>query len=165
MSNWFVLWVLTGSEKDVLREALKGPGVDEGIVPIEHLLYRKDGAWEERESVAIPGYVFIRCRMDSAIYYRLRGIPRVIGWLGDGMWPTIVPEHEMLPITNIHKGLDPASQLINVSIDKHKRRGKGTLTLYGKEQTIVFTPRTNKQPDKAQVDQRPATEDGDQSQG
>lgn len=166
MSNWFVLWVLTGAEKDVLREAQGVPGVKEAIVPMERLNFRKDGAWEERENPTIPGYVFVRCAMDSAIYYRLRGIPRVIGWLGDGMWPTIVPEQEMLPILNIHRGQDPASLLQHVTIDKHKRRGRGTLMLYGKEQTIVFTPRTDdkKQPDNAQVDQRPAKVDGEQSQ-
>lgn len=166
MSKWFVLWVKTGSEMDILREAEKVPGVKEAFVPVERLFYRKEGGWEEREGVAIPGYVFIRCKMDSSIYRELRDMPKVIHWLGDGMWPSIVPEHEMLPLINIHRGLDPASQLSNVTIDKRKRRGKGTLTLCGKEQTVTFTPRSDdKQAEDERVDKRPAADEAEQSQG
>lgn len=144
--NWFVLWVRTGRELDVLAELKQTPGVLEALVPVEQLWYRQGGDWEQRPSVAIPGYVFLRCEMNAAIYHRICGvrkIPHVIGWLGsDSMWPTIVPEQEMLPVINLHAGCDPASQLHDVTIDRRKRRGRGTLTLYGKDKTIVFTPRT-----------------------
>lgn len=164
--NWFVLWVLTGKEKEVLAKVKGIQDVSQALAPEEVLYYRKDGGWEERPHVLIPGYVFLQCRMDSAIYYQIRGIPYVIGWLGsDSMWPSIVPENEMLPVIEINAGCDPAGQLQAVSIDRRKRRGKGTLTLYGKEQTITFTPRTtdHKQPDEAQVDQSPAADEGEQS--
>lgn len=167
MDNWFVLWVLTGKELEALRRVRQIPGVQEALVPVETLLYRREGAWEERESVMIPGYVFLRCRMGSAIYYRIRGIPHVIGWLGtDSMWPTIVPEGEMTPVIALSAGQDPAAQLTNVTIDRHKRRGRGTLSLYGKPQTIVFTPRQTdqKQPDEARVDQSPEADEGDHNQ-
>lgn len=166
--NWFVLWVLTGHERDVLAELQETPGILEALVPMEQLWYRREGAWEQRPSVAIPGYVFLRCDMDTSIYHRICGVhklPHVIGWLGsDSMWPTIVPEQEMLPVIELNAGCDPASQLQDVAIDRRKRRGRGTLTLYGQAKTIVFTPRTNeKQPENERVDQRPATDEGDQS--
>lgn len=165
MTNWFVLWVLTGKEKEVLARVKNVADVSQALVPEEVLYYRKDGGWEERPHVLIPGYVFLQCKMDSAIYYQIRGIPHVIGWLGsDSMWPTIVPEDEMIPVLKIHAGCDPAGQLQEVTIDKRKRRGKGTLMLYGKPQTITFTPRTTeqKQPEEAQVDQSPAADESEQ---
>lgn len=166
-TDWFVLWVLTGKELEVLARIQGSPGVTQALVPVETLQYRREGAWEPRESALIPGYVFLQCSMDSAIYYRIRGIPHVIGWLGsDSMWPTIVPEDEMIPVLALHAGCDPASQLQNVTIDRRKRRGRGTLTLLGQSQAITFDPRTTdqKQPDEARVDQSPAADEGDQSQ-
>jgi transcription antitermination factor NusG len=168
MTHWFVLWVLTGKELDVLRKLRQTPGAQEALVPMEAIYYRREGAWEERESTLIPGYVFLRCRMDSAIYYRIREIPHVIGWLGtDSMWPTIVPPEEMDPILKIGLGEDPAKLLQNVSIDKHKRRGRGTLRLCGTEQRIIFTPRDQwkdqKQAEDERVDKGPADGEAEQN--
>jgi transcription antitermination factor NusG len=166
MHNWFVLWVMTGSEQDVRKRAACVPGMETALAPMLALPYRRDGAWEYREQVMIPGYVFLRCRMDSAIYHRVRSIPQVIGWLGgDSLWPTIVPEEEMKPVLAIHQGEDPAGQLMDVEIDKRKRRGRGTLTLYGEKKTIAFDASTNdqKQPENEQVDKRPADDKGDQT--
>lgn len=167
MSNWFVVWTLTGKELDVLDAIKRAPGVTAALCPVEQVWYRRGGQWEGRMQVMIPGYVFIQCNMDTTIYYRVRGTPHVIGWLGtDSMWPSIVPEAEMAPVIQISTGQNPASHLQNVTIDKRKRRGHGTLNLYGKAQKIVFTPRTDdKQPENEQVDQSPADDDGDQIQG
>lgn len=167
MSNWFVIWVMTGKEQDVLSAIEGAPGVTQALCPMEQLWYRREGRWESRLQAMIPGYVFIQCAMDTTIYYRVRGTPHVIGWLGtDSMWPSIVPEAEMAPVINISTGQDPASHLHDVTIDKRKRRGRGTLSLYGKAQKIVFAPRTDdKQPENEQVDERPADDDGDHIQG
>jgi len=93
MSNWFVVWTLTGKELDVLDAIKRAPGVTAALCPVEQVWYRRGGQWEGRMQVMIPGYVFIQCNMDTTIYYRVRGTPHVIGWLGtDSMWPSIVPE-------------------------------------------------------------------------
>lgn len=164
-ANWFVLWVLTGKELDVLQHTRRAPGIREAIVPTGTLPYRRNGAWEDREQVMIPGYVFLRCLMDSSIYYRVRGIPHVIGWLGgDSLWPTVVPDADMQRVLMLHSGCDPSGQLQDVTIDRHKRRGRGTLQLCGTRQTVVFDPRpAKKQPEHEQVDQRPADGEGDQN--
>lgn len=165
MSNWFVIWVMTGKELEVLSKALQVPKIDEAICPVESIYYRKEGAWELRKQVAIPSYVFIRCQMDTEVYHAIRRIPNFIRWLGgDGLWPTIVPEDQMIPVVEMNTGRDPARLLHNVTIDKRKRRGRGTLNLFGTEQTIVFNPRTDKQPDEARVDQSPAADEGEQNQ-
>lgn len=166
MNKWYVIWTLTGKELDVLDAIRGAPGVEQALCPTERLWYRQGGGWEQREQVMIPGYVFIRCSMSTTVYYRVRGTPCVIGWLGsDSMWPSVVPEAEMAPVIKISTGRDPASQLSDVTIDRRKRRGHGTLTLQGKPQKIVFTPRTDdKQPEREQVDQSPADGGGDQNQ-
>lgn len=166
-SSWYVIWVLTGKEPEVLAAIQDAPGVTAALCPTEQIWYRREGAWEQREQVMIPGYVFIQCAMDTTIYHRVRGTPCVIGWLGtDSMWPSIVPEAEMTPVIEISTGRNPASHLHDVTIDKRKRRGHGTLTLQGQAQKIVFTPRTeDKQPDETRVDESPAADEGDQSQG
>lgn len=165
MSNWYVIWVLTGQEERVLRDAQATPGIEEALVPMQELPYRTGGAWETRRSVMIPGYVFVRCGMDAQIYRRIRGVTHVIGWLGpDSMWPTDVPDDEMERVKKLSMGCDPSRILENVKLDGHKRRGRGTLQLCGKEQSIVFPYQKteHKQPDEARVDERPAADEGEQ---
>lgn len=104
--------------------------------------------------------------MDAQIYHRIRGVTHVIGWLGpDSMWPTDVPEEEMDRVKQLHTGCDPSQILQDVKLDRHKRRGRGTLSLCGKEQHITFPyPTDQKQPDEARVDERPAADEGDQTE-
>ena len=68
--NWFVVWVMTGKEQDVLAAIEGAPGVTQALCPMEQLWYRREGRWENRIQAMIPGYVFIRCAMDTTIYYR-----------------------------------------------------------------------------------------------
>lgn len=167
MSNWYVLWVLTGQEERVLRDVQAAPGVQEALVPVQQLPYRTGGTWETRREVMIPGYVFLLCQMDAQIYHRIRGVTHVIGWLGpDSMWPTDVPDDEMDRVKQLSAGCDPSRILQDVKLDRHKRRGRGTLSLCGKEQSIVFSyyQTDQKQPDEARVDERPAADEGDQTE-
>lgn len=159
--QWYVLWVQTGAEQDIYNRIRTHPLIETALLPLIDRWYRRDSKWEKRRVLAFPSYLFIRCSMNSTLYHLLRQTDKVLGWLGkDGYWPEIVPDDQMIPVLAIGGGDDPASHLTDVTIDRHKRRGRGTLHLIGTEQTITFAV-DPKQPDEAQVDKRPAAGAGE----
>lgn len=162
-AKWYVVWTRTGQEERVNKFAQGVQGVIETLLPIRELPYRVKGEWETRRSVLIPGYVFIKCVMDNTVFYPIYKRDEVIGWLGpDSMWPTDVPDDEIERVKLLAQGCDPSQILTEVTIDKRKRRGKGTLELGGTKQTITFGL-NDKQPDEARVDECPDANEGDQT--
>ena len=153
--RWYVLWVHTGAEREIYNKIRACPMIDDVLLPELYRWYRQGGEWEKRKALAFPSYLFIQCNMGSTLYHLLRQTDKVLGWLGkDGCWPEIVPDEQMLPVLAISSGENPASYLKDISIDRHKRRGKGILHLVGTEQTITFAI-DPKQSGSAQVDERP----------
>jgi len=87
----YVLHVQTGKEmaiRDELRRGFYGAMVPREITP-----ERKDGKFVWRERVLFPGYVFVDMALDLKSYYKIRGIPHVIRFLGDGK-PVELPSSE-----------------------------------------------------------------------
>ena len=164
MSDWYVVWCQTGAEHETLKKILACPGIQKALVPTQMLPYRQGGAWIMRDTVMIPSYVFARCQMDSRIYHTIKDMPRVLGWLGkDGYWPEVVPDDQMEPVLRLAGGAPPEDILQGVDIDRHKRRGRGTLTLAGTTQTITFCPTDYKQAEDTRVDERPADKTAEQT--
>jgi len=140
---WYVVWVATGQEKDIYLALQKVPGVERTLFPVEPIWERKDGVWTQRETVIFPGYIFIECKMDSAIYYKIKGMPHVLGWLGkDTMWPSTVRQEEMDVLLQVmgcvEAGADPRQWLQDVTVSARQRRGYGTLTIHGKAYQVPF---------------------------
>lgn len=140
MNSWYVLWVLSGSEERLLSKVRRVPGIEVAFAPRGQKWLRKDGQWHATEAYYFPGYLFLRCAMQSDIYYRLRQMSGVIGWLGmDTNFPTHVPDEEMVPVLALHNGsLDG----LTLSYDKRQRRASGEVLLLGKPHkvTVAFTP-------------------------
>lgn len=166
MPEWYVVWCQTGKELELMAHIRHIPKIQEAIVPVRPLAYRTGGKWEFKDSVLIPSYIFVRCKMDSLIYHTIKDTRAVLGWLGkDGYWPEIVPDEQMTPVIALDEGKIPEEVLLNVTIDKHKRRGHGELMLNGTTQRVVFTPEQYKQANETRVDECPADEDAEQSTG
>lgn len=151
--HWFAVWVLTGKERDVYSHLAQIPQV-EALLPREPLWERREGEWERREHIVFPGYVFLRCAMNTHIYYRVREIPGVIGWLGkDTTWPGIVPDEQMAPFNLLARGESPEEALTQVKLDKRNRRGYGQMTLCGQQYKIPFNiykeSDTDRQPEES----------------
>lgn len=163
MADWFVLWVLTGNEDRIARRIRGLPGVDLPLVPRGPKWIRKDGQWQETEAIYFPGYIFLRGAMRSDVYYALRGLPGVIGWLGtDSTWPTRVPENEMQAVLALHRG---AVEELPLTYDRRQRRASGEIPLLGKPHRISvgWWPQ-DKQPEAVGVDASPDDTDGDHNQ-
>ncbi len=79
---WYVIQVVTGKETEV-AEGLRKQGT-RALVPRESRPVRSGGAWTRKEYVLFSGYVFLDIVYDADTYYRVRRLPGVIRFLGDG---------------------------------------------------------------------------------
>ena len=172
-SDWFVAWVATGKEQELLPRIRRTEGIQQTIAPEAELWKRRGGVWQKEKQLLFPGYIFVRCDMSSPIYYALRDMPGMIGWLGkDNQWPSVVRQDEMEKVLQISSGTDPSAVLEDVEINLRQRRGYGTLRLKDRECRIPFNVYDDpgSAPDKKQAeappdDASPEDEETEQSQG
>lgn len=102
-SKWYVLFVMTGEEdkvKERLEYKLKNINL-KVIVPKRRLREKKNGIWEYRVRTLFPGYVLINGYLNTKDYYRLKGVPGLIGILKDNNGPLEVQEEEIRIIGNL----------------------------------------------------------------
>ena len=83
---WYVIQVMTGKEDDIAGK-LKEQGI-KTLVPKENRLIRTRGSWTQREYILFTGYVFLSMNYNADNYYRVKGLPGVIRFLGDGRNPS-----------------------------------------------------------------------------
>ena len=164
-AKWYVLWVMSGEERRLLRKVKPVDSVVDALVPIEGIWERKAGLWREVEKIAFPGYLFVRCIITAELYYRLRNLDGVINWLGrDGTTPSSVPDEEMVLVELLAGGTaQEIAQKIPLITNVRKRRASGKVTLMGKEHRITIGWH-NKQPETGGVDSSPAAGNGDQTE-
>lgn len=102
---WYVLQVKTGDEKAV-RAALQKAGIP-ALVPVEGRPIRKDGAWTCKEYTLFPSYVFLDVSYNAETYYKVKGIPSVIRFLGAGATPSPLSYLEVEWIRELGGGGEP----------------------------------------------------------
>ncbi|MCD7812124.1 MAG: hypothetical protein LUG91_09820 [Ruminococcus sp.] len=78
---WYVIQVTTGKEDDIAGN-LKGKGI-RALVPKENRLVRNSGSWTQKEYILFSGYVFLDMKYNAANYYKVKGIPGVLRFLGE----------------------------------------------------------------------------------
>lgn len=83
---WYVIQVMTGKEDDIAGK-LKEQGI-RALVPKENRLIRTGGSWTQREYILFTGYVFLSMDYNADNYYKVKGIPGVIKFLGDSRNPS-----------------------------------------------------------------------------
>ncbi len=83
---WYVIQVMTGKESDIAGK-LREQGI-RALVPKENRLIRTGGAWTQREYILFTGYVFLDMEYNAENYYKVKGIPGVIQFLGDSRNPS-----------------------------------------------------------------------------
>ena len=87
--QWYVVHAYSGYENFVMREinarvkrnSLENK-IGEVVVPSEEVVEMKSG--QKRKSVRkfFPGYVLVNMIMDDETWHMIRGIPRVLGFIG-----------------------------------------------------------------------------------
>lgn len=168
-SEWYVLWVATGQEAALRAKAAALPMVDRALCPKALLWERKNGAWSQAEKLLFPGYIFLKCQMGSGVYYALRDLPGVMGWLGrDTLWPSTVQRDEMDAVLAMDGGGDPRMLLSDVTVNRRQRRGYGTIKLKGQAYKIPFNvyadTATEKQAEEPSGDTSPEDDEADQTE-
>lgn len=83
---WYVIQVMTGSET-AIAEKLSGQGI-RALVPRENRLIRSGGSWRQKEYILFGGYVFLEMTYNAGNYYKVKGLPGVIRFLGDSREPS-----------------------------------------------------------------------------
>ena len=78
--KWYVLQVMTGSERDVCT-ALRRKGVC-ARAPAQRMEIRRRGQWQTEERLLLPGYVFVGAEYTAALFHVVSPVPGVIRWLG-----------------------------------------------------------------------------------
>ena len=152
--QWYVLQVRTGREREIADDLIRH-GV-EGLVPTEERLIRRGGKWHRVEYVLMSGYVFVRCRYTSTMYYMLRKIPGVQRWLtADGKPAPLYPDEEVRILYLGARTLTPSyvyrqpgggyailsGPLLDLrdnirEIDWHRRRARVVLPVLGENRSI-----------------------------
>lgn len=161
--NWFVAWVVSGRERELMEKMRLAPGVQRTLCPRQALWRRKGGLWKLTEQTLFPGYIFVQCGMTSSAYYAVRALPGVLDWLGDdGGWPVSVREEEMARVLALAQGGAAEKILEKVEIHKRQRRGYGMLTLQGKSYRIPFNVYDHKQAEERSGDSSPGLEAAEQ---
>jgi len=101
--NWYVLFVQTGKE-EMVQKSLRyffDESRLQSFVPKRLLPEKRLGKLEYASKTLFPGYVFIRTRMDQALYYNLKNVPWYYRVLGNGSYFSAVAEEEMAVITEL----------------------------------------------------------------
>ncbi len=113
--RWYVLQVASGDElkvKKSLEEKIKTYKHEEQfgdiLVPTEEIVEMRSGHKRKTERKFFPGYVLIQMDMDENIWHLVRGIPKVLGFVGGTSdRPAPISEKEVNKIlSRIEEGAD-----------------------------------------------------------
>ncbi len=100
--GWYVVHTYSGCEQKVkmnLEEQLDRLGLQERVVkimiPTENVIEVKGGKRKISARKCYPGYIFIQMDMDEDMWYMVKNIPKVTGFLGGKNKPTPITEEEV----------------------------------------------------------------------
>lgn len=142
----YVVSVTSGKELQIKKELNKLSGV-EAVLPTNIVEIRKGGAWHPVEKILIPGYIFLRCRYDTSLYYKVKNTVGVTNWLGKGK-PEALTEADEKFVDFFANGGKPIPVLtfdspfvrkaIIKRVDKHRRRITATMRIFDNVHTVTF---------------------------
>lgn len=87
--KWYVVHAYSNFEHRVaesLREHVRRAGLEEKfgdvLVPTEEVVEMRDGQKRKSERKFYPGYVLVQMEMDEQTWHLVRGVPKVLGFIG-----------------------------------------------------------------------------------
>lgn len=132
--DWYVLQTKTGTERDT-QAKLQRAGLD-ARVPAELRPIHRRGAWEEKEYILLPGYVFVGMAFAPELYQRIRtalGAARLLGMHGEAPTPIAAREAALLGLCEPEAPLVPSV----IVFDAHGTPRVVSGPLRGREATIL----------------------------
>lgn len=89
VKRWYVIHAYSGYENYVVKalaERIRLKGFEhrfgEIIVPTEEVIEMKAGQKRKSERKFFPGYVLVQMELDENTWHLVRGVPRVLGFIG-----------------------------------------------------------------------------------
>jgi len=138
----YCVFCKTGSEKDVARRVHTIDNRIEAIAPVCTLQEKRQGKWEQREQILLPGYVFLYAEEEMQVELRaeVSDLYKVLGY-GTGLRELYGMDYEYSMWIYRHQGSINTSKVLTegrnvkvidgplldgfgtiVRLDKHKRR-------------------------------------------
>lgn len=100
--GWYVVHTYSGCEQKVkmnLEEHLERLGLRDKVtkimVPMEDIIEVRGGKKKITSRKCYPGYIFIQMDMDEDLWYMVKNIPKVTGFLGGRNKPSPISEEEV----------------------------------------------------------------------
>lgn len=104
--SWCVVHTYSGFEqkaKLALEERIKSlrvePYFGEVLVPSESVVEMKKGVRKTTTRKFFPGYILVKMELNDETWHVVKGTPKITGFVGNSTNPPIVPEEEVLRIT------------------------------------------------------------------
>ena len=100
--KWYVIHTLTGQEEKVktsienkIQEGILKNKVFQVLIPTEQVSEVKDGKKRITQMKFFPGYVLVEMDLDDELWYVVRNIPGVTGFIGTKSKPISLQESEV----------------------------------------------------------------------
>ncbi len=104
--SWYVVHTYSGFEqkaKLALEERIKSLSVEpffgEVLIPSESVVEMKKGVRKTTTRKFFPGYILVKMELNDQTWHVVKGTPKITGFVGNSTNPPIVPEEEVLRIT------------------------------------------------------------------
>lgn len=104
--RWYIVNTYTGSEnvaRASLLERVKANALDEFfgdvLVPTEKVAEVRAGVRRETKRKFFPGYILVQMVLNQETWHLVKGTQKIIGFVGGGLNPPAVPDHEVASIT------------------------------------------------------------------
>lgn len=104
--NWYVVHTYSGFEEKAKQalleriESLKATAYfEEVLVPQENVIEVKKGVKKTSSRRFFPGYILVKMELNDKTWHVVKETPRITGFVGGSLNPPVVPEAEVLRIT------------------------------------------------------------------
>ncbi|PIR25232.1 MAG: transcription termination/antitermination protein NusG [Deltaproteobacteria bacterium CG_4_10_14_0_2_um_filter_43_8] len=105
--HWYVVHTYSGYEqkaKEALLERVRHHNMEDlfedVLVPTEDVVEVKKGVKRASKRQFFPGYVLIKMVLNDQTWHLVKDTPKITGFVGSSKTPPVVPEQEVLRITN-----------------------------------------------------------------
>ncbi len=109
--QWFVIHTYSGFERKVklsieeqFGHSQYGDCFGEVVIPTEEVVEVRKGKKKVSSRKFFPGYILINVEMNQDIWYMIKNIPKVTGFLGGGSEPVPLSEGEVKTIMDQIRG-------------------------------------------------------------
>ena len=104
--HWYVVHTYSGFEQKAklalqerVRALAKQDYVSEILVPSENVVEMKKGVKKTTSRKFFPGYILVKMELNEDTWHLIKNTPKITGFVGNSVNPPIVPEEEVLRIT------------------------------------------------------------------